>query len=197
MAITARMTSNLDWLNDAIVVMQDVSHFIEIAGDEAMSDIEEEFLAELQEEPGPTGTPGRKIEWTTHPQHGNLQQRAYFASNGFGGGIPTKRTGKLAAAWKIIGKLVGNEWVILVLNPARAARFVYGSLAISNVARAVRFQQKFHAITGWKPAAPIVIRWFGRYQERFEVNINTLIGELGTPAFKQRGITPRLPKRKR
>lgn len=192
MAITARMTSNLDWLNDAIVVMQDVSVFIAIAGDEALSDIEDDFLAELQEEPGPTGTPGRKIEWTSR-----LQQMAYFASNGFGGGIPTKRTGKLAAAWKIIGKLVGNEWVILVLNPARAARFVYGSLAISNVARAVRFQQKFHAITGWKPAAPIVIRWFVQYQERFQVNTNTLIGELGTPAFKQRGITPRLPKRKR
>lgn len=192
MAITARMTSRLNWLNDAIVVMQELPEFIAIAGDEALSDIEEDFLRELQEEPGPTGTPQRKIEWTTR-----LQQMAYWASNGFGGGIPSRRTGKLAAAWKIIGKLVGNEWVILVLNPARAARFVYGTLAISNIARAARFRQKFHAITGWKLAAPIVIKWFGQYRERFVINMNILIGELGTPAFKQRGITPRLSRKRR
>lgn len=190
MAITARMTSKLEWLNDAIVVMQDVSVFIAIAGDEALSDIEEGFLRELQEEP--RKSTGVKPNWTSR-----LQQQAYFASNGFGGGIPSKRTGKLAAAWKIIGKLVGNEWVILVLNPAKAARFVYGSLTLSNLARAARFQQKFHAITGWKLAAPIVIKWFDQYQERFQVNMNILIGELGTPAFKRRGITPRLSKKRR
>jgi len=190
MAVRAEMTSNLDWLNDAIVVMQDLPEFIAIAGDEALSDIEEEFLRELQEEP--RKSTGVKPNWTSR-----LQQVAYFASNGFGAGIPFKRTGKLAAGWKIIGKLVGGAWIIVVLNPARAARFVYGSMAISNVARAIRFQQKFHAITGWKPVAPIVIKWFGLYQERFQVNMNTLIGELGTPAFRQRGITPRLPKKRR
>jgi hypothetical protein len=192
MAIKAQITSNLDWLDDAIAVMEELPAVIAIAGDEALSDIEDDFLRELQQEPGPTGTPKRKIKWTTR-----LQQQAYFASNGFGGGIPTKRTGKLAAAWKITGKLVGKSWVVLVSNPAKAARFVYGSLAISNVARAARFQQGFHATTGWKLAAPIVIKWFEEYQKRFQANMNILIGEMGTPKFKRRGITPRLSKRRR
>jgi hypothetical protein len=184
------MTSNLGWLDDAVAVMEDVPQFIAIAGDEALSDIEDDFLRELQEEPSPST--GVAPNWTSRKQ-----QQAYFASNGFGAGIPYSRKGKLAAAWSIAGELVNNVWEIIINNPSRAARFVYGSLAISNIASAARFQQKFHAVTGWKLAAPIVLKYFEQYQERFRINMNTLIGEMGTPKFRQRGITPRLSKKRR
>lgn len=190
MAIKAEMKTNLNWLNDAIVVMEEIPEIIAIAGDEALAEIEEPFLRELQEEP--RRSTGVAPNWTSEKQ-----RMAYFASNGFGAGIPYERKGKLAASWKMSGKLIGRTWELLVENPATAARFVYGSLALSNLARAARFQQKFHAVTGWRLAAPIVVKWYNIYQEKFQNNMNKLIGELGTPAFRQRGITPRLPKKRR
>lgn len=190
MAIKAEIKSNLNWLNDAIAVMEQIPQVIAIAGDEALSEIEEPFLRELQEEPRPST--GVAPNWTSE-----RQRRAYFASNGFGAGIPYSRKGKLAAAWKITGELMGKAWVMLVENPAKAARFVYGSLALANLASAARFQQKFHAVTGWKLAAPIVARWYGVYQDKFRDNMNKLIGEIGTPAFRQRGITPRQSRKRR
>lgn len=57
---------------------------------------------------------GRKV---TYPIHwaSRKQQQAFFASNGFGGGIPYKRTGGYARGWKVIpvanGVYVGHPWV--------------------------------------------------------------------------------------
>lgn len=190
MAIKAKMTSNLTWLNDAYAVTSELSQLIAIAGDEAMAEIEQPLLAELQEQP--PLSKGVAPNWTSA-----LQRMAYFASKGFGRGIPYKRSGKLSQAWEIVGQLISDTWVIVVSNPMEAARFVYGSLAISNFSAAARFQQRFHAITGWKLAAPIVSKWFDEYQNLFEEKMDMLIGEIGTREFKRRGFTARLPKRKR
>jgi hypothetical protein len=50
------------------------------------------------------------------------QRRAFFASNGFGGGIPYRRTGRYEQGWQL--KPVENGFELQ--NRTRAARFVGG-----------------------------------------------------------------------
>jgi hypothetical protein len=191
MAIRARLETDLTWLHDSMAAMNEMPKMIEIAGGEAFHDIHDPFLADLQYQPGPIK------EGTWRKTATKKQKQAYFASNGFEAGIPFKRTGKLAAAWIIKEVIVDGVWKVLVSNPSKAARYVYGSLALSNPKKAARFQQNFHAITGWNLAAPTVIYWYDKLQKQFIINMNILIGEIGTPAFRRRGFTPRLPKRQR
>ena len=177
---------------DGQPVMVELPIAVELSGNEAYEDSQSAFLQDLRFQPGPTGTPDRKIEWTSRKQ-----QQAYFASDGFGGGIPSTRSGGLSKAWQLEAESVGDLWQVFVRNPFVAARFVYGSLALSNPRAAARFQQEFHRITGWPLAVFLVLDWFELLQDQFTINMNILIDSLGTPEFKQRGFTPRLPKKRR
>jgi len=98
--------------------------------------------------PGPVVYP---ILWTTI-----RQQVAFFASNGFGRGIPTGRTGDTASGWRkrIVDK-GGGVFVASITNNKPAAKFVYGALT-RNVAKARIPQQRFHSATGWRLASPLV-----------------------------------------
>ena len=151
MGTRARMITNFEPLDDIQTYMGNSIQVVGIIAENAARKTLSGALRELGVQPGPTGTPERKIEWTTPLQH-----TAYFASGGFGAGIPYRRTGGLAKKWK--GEVIKAAKVItfLIRNPSRAARFVYGSLALSNLTTAARFQQRFHKITGWIFAAPIV-----------------------------------------
>jgi len=86
-------------------------------------------LAELGQIPGAVVLP---IQWTTP-----LQQRAFFASKGFGKGIPTQRTNAIPEGWKTVISL--EDLQVGYLNDHPGAEFVIGA-----------FQQFFHARTGWK-----------------------------------------------
>jgi hypothetical protein len=188
MATRAELVTDLTWLDDAQGLMFQLPQVVAIAADEAYEKSKPQFMQVLRFQPGPTGTPERKIEWTSRKQ-----QQAYFASDGFGGGIPTKRTGGLVNEWVILDTVVGETWQVIVKNEKIASRFVYGSLALSDPVAAARFQQRFHKITGWPLMVTRVIEWFDLIQSGFTDSINIMIGELGTPQFKRRGITPRLP----
>lgn len=83
---------------------------------------------------------GDKVRWTTEKQ-----RRAFFATDGFGHGIPYRRTGNLARAWQFVVDVTDNGLTASVRNDAPAAPFVYG-----------RWQQGFHADQGWPLARPIV-----------------------------------------
>lgn len=52
------------------------------------------------------------------------QKRAFFASNGFGGGIPHKRTGKAQRGWNLQGQEDGYR----LANEEAGAFFVWGDL---------------------------------------------------------------------
>jgi hypothetical protein len=56
---------------------------------------------------------GRKVKYPIH-WASRKQQQAFFASNGFGGSIPYKRTGAYQKGWKVIpienGVVVGHPW---------------------------------------------------------------------------------------
>lgn len=53
----------------------------------------EEMKTAMQQEGAPSTSP---VQWDSE-----RQRRAFFATNGFGGGIPTVRTGEYQAGWKI------------------------------------------------------------------------------------------------
>jgi hypothetical protein len=73
-----------------------------------------------------------EFPWTTPKQ-----RVAFFASNGFGAGIPTTRTDNIANSWETVVDL--NESTAGYRNNNPASPFVLG-----------HFQQGFHAITGWR-----------------------------------------------
>lgn len=84
-----------------------------------------------------TREPGRPIyplRWASE-----RQRRAFFASQGFGGGIPTRRDGSLLEGWRVEYVILNDEaGGILLYNDDPAVEFVQGDLA-----------QPFHLDTGW------------------------------------------------
>jgi hypothetical protein len=72
------------------------------------------------------------------------QRRAYFASNGFGGGIPSTRTETLKNAWAATES--DNNWTsVKIVNSAPYARFVQG-----------RDLQRGHIVDKWRDMWTII-----------------------------------------
>lgn len=101
------------------------------------SRIKSRLLKQLRTEPG---SPKYPIQWSS-----DRQRKAYFASNGFGGGIPYQRTGKLVRAWKVEFVHSDGGLAIVAENPVASARYVIGDA-----------QQPFHKITGWYNADNVI-----------------------------------------
>src|SRR5262245_21771646 len=82
--------------------------------------VKERLARELTPYPGAVKRP---IRWKSA-----RQRRAYFASNGFGRGIPSRRTGRLQNAWEITYRPLTKDGVgsITIANTAPEARFVIG-----------------------------------------------------------------------
>src|SRR6056297_1510184 len=100
--------------------------------------IRQSVLARLRVEPGPVKY---TIQWKS-----DKQRKAFFASNGFGKGIPTKRTGALTKAWDVEFTEAGETYEIVATNNKPYARYVIGD-----------DQQPFHRNTGWYQADNILI----------------------------------------
>jgi hypothetical protein len=139
-----------------------------------------QFLAQLQQEPG---TVKRPVRWTpaaiqnkppnTRWGYYSKQKAAFFASNGFGRGIPTKRSHALSQAWQAIvnveqitrfqvftNSLIAflaqfkiteaptpppPTIIVDVSNPVSYERYVEGEN-----------QQGFHKDTGWLYAPDVI-----------------------------------------
>lgn len=143
---------------------------------ETRDEIAPEALNELSTEPGKVKYP---IEWTSE-----RQRRAFFATDGFGSGIPYQRTGKLAEMWVI--EVRGNALVIE--NKSAIAKYVYGSLA-QNRNAALRFQQGFHANTGWQAATDTTAFWLDAAQEVYIDKFDETLKDFATGKLKRRAFT--------
>lgn len=108
--------------------------------------IDKRMLAELSAEPGPPRYP---IRWKSE-----RQRRAYFATNGFGRGIPSRRSGTLNRNWKVKTVFNADGGLIYTENDTPYARYVQGDDA-----------QTFHLDTGWPQAAPIVVKYLPIYED--------------------------------
>jgi hypothetical protein len=138
-------------------------------------EIEPYVIQDLEVTPGNVHYP---IEWQSE-----RQRRAFFATNGFGGGIPYQRTGKLALAWEFV--VEGNSVVIRNRNPA--SPFVYGSLALSNQGA---FKQRMHENTGWQTAGITADFWMREFQRQLVRNMSARLGEsMGKVTSSRRGYT--------
>lgn len=84
----------------------------------------------LRRKPGKVRYP---IRWTSE-----RQRRAYFATNGFGGGIPSKRTDRMINAWEVDYTFSGENGELTLTNDEDYAQYVVGG-----------DQQGFHKDTGW------------------------------------------------
>lgn len=104
------------------------------------SDIAPGLLTELRHTPGPVKYP---LEWASE-----RQRRAFFATDGFGRGIPYERTGRTNSLWVVNIDLFDGAVVMTTSNSSKAARFTVG-----------RRQQPFHRNTGWQPAKPKIDYW--------------------------------------
>lgn len=100
-------------------------------------------LAMLQREPG---SPRYPIRWTTE-----RQRKAFFATDGFGRGIPTRRSGEIKGAWKVEFIPDSRGGMLVLSNEHPAARFVQGF-----------DQQGFHADTGWVTTAQASDEFFAQ-----------------------------------
>jgi len=92
----------------------------------------------LRRPPGPVKYP---IDWPSE-----AYRQAYLATDGFGHGIPYKRTGRLVKSWEVRGDYTNTFSGITVENTAPYARRVVGA-----------DQWKMFANTGW-PYAPSVLQ---------------------------------------
>ncbi len=95
-------------------------------------------LDKLHTQPPPVKKP---VESTSE-----RQRRAYFATNGFGRGIPYRRTGKLVKAWEVDINFMGDGGELTIENTAPSATYVIGER-----------QQIFHKNTGWYQADDILL----------------------------------------
>jgi len=101
--------------------------------------VRQRMLDDLREYPGPVKYP---IRWKSE-----RQRRAYFATDGFGHGIPYVRTNALKEGWTTRIRDRKDGAVFEVANNAEYAQFVQGG-----------YRQPFHLDTGWETVEEIVAR---------------------------------------
>jgi hypothetical protein len=83
--------------------------------------------------------PDNPYKWQTEKQ-----RRAFFATDGFGRGIPTERTGETTNAWMMTTK--DSNWTqVKIENDSPGAFFVQGD-----------GQQRGHKADGWRKVADII-----------------------------------------
>lgn len=85
------------------------------------------------------------LEWTSE-----RQRRAYFATDGFGAGIPYRRTGRMANSWRLYSRILPNRVQVRVENTWKDSAYVVGRISRDN--RGTKRKQGFHTVTGWPNA---------------------------------------------
>jgi hypothetical protein len=117
----------------------------------ARGPIAEDAIRELSAEPGPVRyAKNGRLRWKSE-----RQRRAFFATNGFGRGIPYQRTHKLSQGWRVVlDDITASTGVFRIQNAQRYTRYVQGDDA-----------QPYHLDTGWPQAAPIIRKYEDAFQD--------------------------------
>lgn len=147
--------------------------------EDTVNDNHVSILDELRTEPPqrsyPSDYPNGQLPFVSE-----RQRRWYWANIG----EPHKRTGALANAWVLEVERGGGNFFMVIENPSSAARWVYGSLAV-DVSAALRFQQPFHAATGWQVATETVQFWVNAVMDDYTERMK----RIGKTVFKGRAFT--------
>lgn len=129
--------------------------------------VEPLLLEDLKQDIPPVSYP---IEWESE-----RQRLAFWATDGFGGGIPHQRTDAMKNAFVVTKEGGGLLILVKVKNPSPGVQFVYGSLSLSNRGG---YQQKMHKNTGYPVAGDIVDYWLAALTEQFVLNMNNRLGDM-------------------
>lgn len=170
-------------LDDMQKFMKSVRREIADIGQEVIRETEGGVIAELSKQPPRRSYPDDyPLPWTSDDQ-----RQAYFATNGFEAGIPYQRTGGLSKSWRVVGTRSGNAFTIVIENTQDSAKYVFGSLA-QDITQASKFQQQFHAMTGWQLASPIVQRYADDVRDLMFIKLRGRLGRVGI-GFSRRAFT--------
>ena len=136
-AAYAEVTIDYDVFTDVIAFGGELSQkFATIAEREVgvpiSAALEREFFSL---KPGPPKYP---IQWTSE-----RQRKAFFATRGFGRGIPTRRTGRINEGWRTEVTATADGGLIEIYNTEPSTPFVWGFPGFEG------WQQRFHIATGW------------------------------------------------
>lgn len=153
--IKVDVTVDTDVLEAIREAAQDAPRRMNKAYKREIKRLRQQLLDELREYPGPVKRPFR---WKSE-----RQRRAYFATDGFGWGIPYVRTDALKASWTTHIRDQKDGAVFEVENRAPYAIYVMGD-----------WQQPGHIQTGWSSAAVIV----AKYRERATDELINVWGEV-------------------
>lgn len=124
--------SNPDLITAYVELLRHVPDVVNIEMARAANKNAPLLLADLRKAPGAVKYP---IAWKSAKQ-----RKAYFATDGFGRGIPTQRSGALGGGWRVTVVYAPNKITsIAARNDVPYRRFVTGE-----------DQQPFHRNTGWQ-----------------------------------------------
>lgn len=134
---SARVLPDKDVLEAITATMPKAPILMGVAMRLVVRQVDEKVISQLRTEPP---KPNYPLRWKTEKQ-----RRAYFATNGFGKGIPYRRTGALAKGWQteFVVTPDGGEWS--VFNAVEYVDYVQGL-----------DQQPMHIDTGWVYAPPVI-----------------------------------------
>lgn len=118
------------------------------AGSRVIQRYRADILDQLQRQPGPPKYP---LRWKSERQRRFVMAKLRRENN-----LPYRRTGRLAAGWRVLSNTVGNISEIAITNNVDYMPFVQGDWA-----------QPFHLDTGWPQFAPIFTEWEPRLQDAF------------------------------
>lgn len=102
--------------------------------------IKQAMLADIRNAPA---QPKYPIRWKSE-----RQRRAFFATDGFGKGIPYQRTGGLQRSWRVTTKTTTDAGVLSLETDVPSAIYVQGD-----------FAQPFHLDSGWPQVGDIVAKY--------------------------------------
>jgi hypothetical protein len=141
-----------------------------------------EIVADVAEEERQVIEPLVKNELGTIPPpvkkplvwNSEKQRRAYYATNGFGHGIPYRRTGAMARGW-FIDKLIDSDSVSIIIgNRIPESIFVYGPVGVVGQRNT---QQVMHNNTGWLQAEDTISFWVDAYIDGITQRLTDVIDE--------------------
>jgi hypothetical protein len=122
-------------------------------------DVRSEVLPDFQQQPKvrkfPADYPGGQLPFDTL-----RQQRWYWANIG----KPYTRTGRMAKGLEQKIKRIKNAVSVEASYPNASTKYILGNILGEQVRP---YQQRFHAATGWQPAAPKLERHAQTYNDTF------------------------------
>lgn len=142
----------LEGFSDLLAFVPDIA---QEAGERVFARYRDDYLRELSAYPDRVKYP---IEWQSE-----RQRRAFFATDGFGKGIPYRRTYTLQRAWQLRFDVISDGFTLSVINQTPYTPFVVGLLRPA----ANEWQQRFHRNTGWDKASATIDFWTNALADEF------------------------------